>query len=106
MCVDYTSLNKACLKDPFCVPQIDQVIGLTVGCELLSFLDAYLGYHYILLAEADQPTTTFITPFGCFCYIKMSFGLKNARATYQQCMQFYFKRKKGRNLEVYVNDMS
>jgi hypothetical protein len=45
MCVDYTSLNKACLKDPFLLPQIDQVIDLTVGCELLSFLDAYSNYH-------------------------------------------------------------
>jgi hypothetical protein len=52
------------------------------GCELLSFLHAYSGYHQIPLAEADQPTTTFITPFGCFCYVKMSFGLKNMGATY------------------------
>jgi hypothetical protein len=91
MCIDYTSLNKACPKDPFPLPLIDQVIDLTVGCELLSFLDAYSGYHQIPLAEADQPTTTFITPFGCFCYVKMSFGLKNAGASYQRCMQSYFK---------------
>jgi hypothetical protein len=45
MCVDYTILNKACPKDPFPLPQIDQVVDLTVGCELLCFLDAYSGYH-------------------------------------------------------------
>jgi hypothetical protein len=45
MCVDYTSLNKACQKDPFPLPCIDQVMDLTVECELLSFLDAYSGYH-------------------------------------------------------------
>jgi hypothetical protein len=45
MCVDYTSLNKACLKDPFPHPRIDQVIDLIARCELLSFLDAYSGYH-------------------------------------------------------------
>jgi hypothetical protein len=45
MCVDYTSLNKACPKDPFPLPRIDQVIDLTAMCELLSFLDAYSGYH-------------------------------------------------------------
>jgi hypothetical protein len=76
MCVNYTSLNKACLKYPFPLPRIDQVIDLTAGCELLSFLDAYSGYHQIPLAEADQPTTTLITPFGYFCYLKMLFGLK------------------------------
>jgi hypothetical protein len=45
MCVDYTNLNKACPKDHFPLPCIDQVVDLTTGCELLSFLDAYLGYH-------------------------------------------------------------
>jgi hypothetical protein len=45
LCVDYTSLNKARPKDPFPLPRINQVIDLTAGCELLSFLDAYLGDH-------------------------------------------------------------
>ena len=45
MCVDYTSLNKACPKDPFPLPRIDQIIDSTSGCEILSFLDAYSGYH-------------------------------------------------------------
>ena len=41
MCIDYMSLNKACPKDPFALPRIDQMIDSTAGCELLSFLDAY-----------------------------------------------------------------
>jgi putative transposase len=49
MCIDYTSLNKACPKDPFALSRIDQVIDSTAGCDLLSFLDAYSGYHQILL---------------------------------------------------------
>ena len=43
MCVDYTSLNKACPKDDFPLPRIDQIVDSTSGCEILSFLDAYLG---------------------------------------------------------------
>jgi hypothetical protein len=50
MCVNYTSLNKACPKNPFPLLQIDQVIDLTTECELLSFLDAYSGNHQIPLA--------------------------------------------------------
>jgi hypothetical protein len=46
-------------------------------CELLSFLDAYSGYHQISLAIDDEEETSFITPFGIFCYTKMAFGLKN-----------------------------
>ena len=61
MCIDYTSLNKACPKDPFALPRIDQVIDSTAGCELLSFLDAYSGYHQIKLDPADRLKTAFIT---------------------------------------------
>ena len=53
MCIDYTSPNKACPKDLFALPRIDQVIDSTAGCELLSFLDAYSGYHQIKLDPAD-----------------------------------------------------
>jgi hypothetical protein len=105
MCIDYTSVNKACPKDPFPLPRIDLVVDLTVGCDLLSFLDAYSSLHRIPLADADQPATTFIIPFDYFCYVKMSFRLKNMGATYQRCMQFFFKEQIGQNLEVYIDDI-
>jgi hypothetical protein len=82
MCVDYTDLNKHCPKDPFGLPRIDQVVDSTVGCSVLSFLDCYSEYHQISLAKEDEEKTAFITPFGAFCYTSMSFGLKNAGATY------------------------
>jgi hypothetical protein len=53
MCVDNTDLNKHCPKDPFGLPRIDEVIDSTAGCELLSFLDCYSGYHQISLREED-----------------------------------------------------
>ena len=64
MCIDYTCLNKACPKDPFDLPRIDQVIDSTAGLELLSFLDAIAGYHHIKLVVEDQIKTTFITLSG------------------------------------------
>jgi hypothetical protein len=45
MCIDYTGLNKACPKVPYPLPRIDQIVDSTAGCETLSFLDAYSGYH-------------------------------------------------------------
>ena len=86
MCVDYTDHNQHCPKDPFGLPQIDEVVDSTVGCELLSFLDYYSNYHQISLKEEDQIKTSFITPFGAYCYTTMSFGLKNAEATYQRAI--------------------
>jgi hypothetical protein len=87
MCIDYTSLNKACPKDEYPLPRICQIIDFTTSCELLSFLDAYFGYHQISLAIDDEEKTTFITPFGIFCYTKMMFGVKNRGVTYQKGMQ-------------------
>jgi hypothetical protein len=81
MCIDYTSLNKACPKDEYPLPRIYQIMDSTASCELLSFLDSYSGYHQISLAIDDEKTS-FITPFGIFCYTKMAFGLKNGGATY------------------------
>jgi hypothetical protein len=54
MCVDYTSLNKACPKVPYPLPRIDQIMDSTAGSETLSFLDAYSGYHQIKMKESDQ----------------------------------------------------
>ncbi|XP_073137825.1 uncharacterized protein [Henckelia pumila] len=50
MCVDFRDLNKACPKDCYPLPQIDQLVDSTFGCELLRFMDAYQGYHQIPLA--------------------------------------------------------
>ena len=86
MCVDYTDLNKACPKVPFPLPRINQIVDSTAGCETLSFLDAYSSYHQIKMKESDQLATSFITPFGMYCYVTMPFGLRNAGATYQRCM--------------------
>ena len=59
----------------------------TAGSEALCFLDAYSGYRHIKMAPEDQEKTSFITPYGTFCYVSMHFGLKNAGATHQQCIQ-------------------
>jgi hypothetical protein len=77
MCIDYTSLNKAYPNDEYPLPRICQIMDSTATSELLSFLDAYSGYHQISLTTDDEEKTSFITSFGIFCYNKMAFGLKN-----------------------------
>ena len=76
MCIDYTSLNMYCPKDWLPLPRLDQIIDSTAGCERLCFLDAYSGYNQILMKKEDKGKTAFITPWGCYCYRVMSFGLK------------------------------
>ena len=53
MCVDFTDLNKACPKDSFPLPRIDQLVDSTAGHKLLTFMDAFLGYKLIKMDEED-----------------------------------------------------
>jgi hypothetical protein len=105
MCVDYTSLNKACPMDQFPLPRIDQVVDSTARCETLCFLYAYSGYHQIALCVADQLATSFITSFDVYCYQTTPFGLKNVGATFQRCMRRVFGELIGRIIEAYVDDI-
>jgi hypothetical protein len=105
MCIDYTGLNKACPKVPYPLPHIDQIVDSTAGCETLSFFDAYSGYHQIKMKESDQLATSFITPFGMYCYTTMPFGLRNAGATYQRCMKHVFGEHISRTVEAYVDNI-
>ncbi|XP_075486236.1 uncharacterized protein LOC142525832 [Primulina tabacum] len=90
MCVDFRDLNKACPKDHYPLPRIDQLVDSTSGYELLSFMDAYQGYHQIPLTKNDQDKVSFITSRG---------------ATYQRLMDKIFEKQLGRNVEVYVDDI-
>ena len=105
MCVDFTDLNKACPKDSYPLPRIDQPVDSTTGHQLPSFIDAFSGYNKIKMDEADKEKTSFITSQGLFCYKVMPFSLKNAGVTYQRLVNYMFRPQIGRNVEVYVDDM-
>ncbi|KAL0438887.1 UNVERIFIED_CONTAM: hypothetical protein Slati_2371700 [Sesamum latifolium] len=98
MCIDFRDLNKACPKNSYPLPRIDQLVDSTSGCELLSMMDASQRYHRIMLAPEDHKRVT-------FCYVAMPFGLKNARTTYQRLVDKIFRPQLGRNMEVYVDDL-
>ena len=58
-----------------------------------------------MMKESDQLATSFITLFGLFCYVTMSFGLKNTRDTYQRCMLKCFGDLIGKTIEAYKDDI-
>ena len=89
--MDFTDLNKACPKNPFPLPRIDQLVDATVGYPRMSFLDAFQGYYQIPLALDDQEKTSFVTPVGNYHYKVMPFGLKNVGSTYQRMMTKMFE---------------
>ena len=105
MCVDYRYLNKASPKDDFPLPHIDMLVDNTAKFKVFSFMDGFSGYNQIKMAPEDMEKTTFITPWGTFCYRVMPFGLKNAGATYQRAMTTLFHDMMHKEIEVYVDDM-
>ena len=103
--MDFTNLNKACPKDSYPLPRIDRSVEDTSGYQLLSFLDAFSGYHQIMMHPPDQEKTSFIIEKGTYCYKIMPFRLKNAEATYQRMVNKVFKDLLGNTMEPYVDDM-
>ncbi|RDX61932.1 Retrovirus-related Pol polyprotein from transposon 17.6, partial [Mucuna pruriens] len=65
---DYMDLNKACTKDLYHFPNIDALVDGASSCDLLSFMDAYLGYNQIKMHQSDESKIVFITNEGNFCY--------------------------------------
>jgi hypothetical protein len=100
MCIDYTNLNKACP-----LPRIDQIVDSTSGCDLLSFLDAYSGFHQIQISRQDRKHTTFVTVDGLYCYVVMPYSLKNALPTFVRAMSKTFGDLIRDIVEVYVDDI-
>jgi hypothetical protein len=105
MCIDYTSLNKACPKDSYPLPRIDQIVDSISGCDLLSFLDAYSGFHQIQMSREDRKHTAFIIVDGLYCYVVMPYGLKNALPTFVRAMSKTFGDLIRDKVEVYVDDI-
>ncbi|XP_031096999.1 uncharacterized protein LOC116001249 [Ipomoea triloba] len=81
------------------------MVDETAGAELLSFMDAFKGYHQVMMAEEDEAKTAFITPDGLYCYRVMPFGLCNAGATYQRMVNALFGELIGKSMEAYIDDM-
>eukprot|EP00253_Pinus_taeda_P030841 PITA_30841 len=104
ICIDYRDINRACPKDNYHTPYIDQIIDDCAGSEIFSFMDGFSGYNQINILLVDQPKTTFICPWGTFAYCKLPFGLKNAGATFQRAMSYAFHDIK-HIVQPYLDDL-
>jgi hypothetical protein len=98
-------LKKACPKDNFPTPFIDQIMDECASCEVFSFMDDFSRYNKIQIKPKDQPKTSFIFPWATFAYQKMPFGLKNVGATFQWAMSFSFHDLK-QLVESFLDDLA
>jgi hypothetical protein len=105
MCTDYTDLNKCCPKDNFPLTRIDQIVDMVAGSETMALLDYFSRYHKIWFHKDDEEKTSFITPFGTYCYLSMPEGLRNAGPTFYRLKNATLKDQLGRNMLSYIDDI-
>ena len=91
LCIDFCNLNQLSLKDNYPLPNMEHLLQRVTGARMMSMLDGFSGYNQVLLKREDQLKTTFTTPWGTFMYLRMSFGLMNAGATFQRAMDYAFR---------------
>jgi hypothetical protein len=87
MCTNFTNLNKCCPKDNFPLSRIENVVDSIAGCETMTLLDFFSRYHQIWLCKEDKEKTSFITPFGTYCYLRMPKGLRIASPMFCRMMK-------------------
>ena len=105
MCIDFTDLNKACPKDDFPLPRIDKVVDDAFNSQLMSLLDCFSGYHQIWMKREDEEKTSFTTPFGTYCFVRMPEGLKNAGQSFSRMSSKILGPQLRRNVLAYVDDI-
>ena len=86
ICVDLKPLNESALREVHPMPKVDTTLAQLSGAKLFSKLDANSGFWQIPLAEESKLLTTFITPFGRFCFNKLPFGISSAPEIFQRQM--------------------
>jgi hypothetical protein len=105
--VDFRDLNRATPKDEYPMPVMETLINVAARHKILSFMDGNAGYNQIFMAPEDVNKTAFRVPgaVGLFEYVVMTFGLKNAGATYQHAMNYIFHDLIGKLVEIYIDDV-
>ena len=106
VCIDYRKLNLVTKKDHYPIPFMDQILEKLVGQTYYCFLDGYSGYNQIGIYLGDQEKTTFTCLEGTYAFRRMPFGLCNAPATFQRCMNAMFSELVGDCLEIFMDDFS
>jgi hypothetical protein len=107
VCMDFKDLNRATPKDEYPMPITETLINPVAGHKMFSFMDGNASYNQIFMAPEDIHKTAFRVPgaVGLFEYVVMTFGLKNAGATYQRAMNYIFHDLIGKLVEIYIDDI-
>ena len=102
-CTDYRKLNNITKPDSFPLPRVEDCVDRVGAARFVSKFDLLKGYYQIPLSPRAQELSAFITPSGLYSYTRMSFGLRNAPATFQRLMNRVVMGLQG--CAVYLDDV-
>jgi hypothetical protein len=107
VCIDFGYLNRATPMDGYPMPVADLLVDAAAGHKVISFMDGNAGYNQIFMAIEDISKTAFrcLGHIGLFEWIVITFGLKNAGATYQRAMNYIFHEFIVKIVEIYIDDV-
>lgn len=95
LCVDLTELNKSIIRERHPIPPVEYTLAQMNNAKVFSKLDANAGYWQIPLAEKSRILTTFITPFGRYCFKRLPFGISSAAEHFQRRIAHILSDLKG-----------
>ena len=91
ICVDLTKLNQSVCRERYPLPAVEQILAQLSGANVFTKLDANSGFWQMPLTPDSAPLTTFITPFGRFCFHRLPFGITSAPEYFQRQMSEMLK---------------
>ena len=86
ICVDLKPLDENLLREVHPLPKVDETLAQLAGAKIFSKLDANSGFWQIPLAKESRLLTTFVTPYGRYCFNKLLFGICSAPEHFQRRM--------------------
>jgi hypothetical protein len=105
LCVDYRVLNEVTVRNKYPLPRIDDLFDQLCGACVLSKIDLRSGYHQLKIRECDISKTAFISRYGLYEYMVMSFGLTNAPAYFMYLMNQVFMEYLDKFVVVFIDDI-
>ena len=104
-CVDYRRLNAKTVAETYPLPRIDDCLDSLGDAQTFTTLDCNAGYWQVPVAPEDRDKTTFTSYLGTYRYVRITFGLRNAPATFQGALDIFLSGVRWQTCLIYLDEV-